>query len=242
MNNHYNCIYMYINKVNNHKYIGQTNDFNRRYKEHLSYSKNKNKKDYNSPIHKAIRKYGINNFEIIILKEDLSSQCLLNLYECYYIKKYNCLSKENYNVASGGGNGNPYAGKTEEDMKEIRKKMSENHADFKGENHPQYGKHLNKGINNPMYGKKQTKETREKISIANKGRNGGENNPMYGKTGINSPNSKKVMQYDKEYNLIKIWDSTMDAQRELNIKSYNISKCCNGKTKSAGGFIWKYIE
>ena len=29
MNNHYNCIYMYINKINGHKYVGQVINFNR---------------------------------------------------------------------------------------------------------------------------------------------------------------------------------------------------------------------
>lgn len=31
--NHFNCIYMYVNKINEKKYIGQTNNFNRRKKE-----------------------------------------------------------------------------------------------------------------------------------------------------------------------------------------------------------------
>jgi len=38
------------------------------------------------------------------------------------------------------------------------------------------------GEKNPMYGKEHTKETREKMSEANKGRFVGEKNPMYGKS------------------------------------------------------------
>lgn len=71
----------------------------------------------------------------------------------------------------------------------------------------------------------------------------GENNPMYGKLGSECPNSKQVAQYDKQtLELIKIWDSMIDVERELGIAQSNISACSKGKRKSAGGFIWKYVE
>ena len=66
MENHYNCIYMYVNKVNNKKYIGQAKNFNKRHKGHLESSNNEKNKSYNHQFHKAIRKYGISNFEIKI--------------------------------------------------------------------------------------------------------------------------------------------------------------------------------
>lgn len=53
-------------------------------------------------------------------------------------------------------------------------------------------------------------------------------------------NSKPVSQYSKEGVLIKVWWSTMDIQRELNIKNTNVSACCLWKVKSAGWYIWKY--
>lgn len=51
---------------------------------------------------------------------------------------------------------------------------------------------------------------------------------------------KLVLQYDKLGNLIKEFNCIADASRELNIPTTNISKCCKGKRKSAGKFIWKY--
>ena len=44
-----------------------------------------------------------------------------------------------------------------------------------------------------------------------------------------NPKSKKVNQYSLEWNLIKIWDSIMDIQRELWFSNWNISRCCKWK-------------
>ena len=71
--------------------------------------------------------------------------------------------------------------------------------------------------------------TKDKYSDVNKK----ENNPMYGK-------GRKVVQYDLNNNLIKIWNCIADAQRELKIN--HISACCRGERKKAGGFVWKYYK
>ena len=66
-----NCIYQYKNKINGHMYIGLAKDAKRRFYDHLNASKNPNHKDYNLVIHKAIRKYGIENFDFTILEDNL---------------------------------------------------------------------------------------------------------------------------------------------------------------------------
>ena len=136
--NHYNCIYMYTNKINGKRYIGQTKDFELRHKQHLGLKKTKE-----ILIDKKIKQYGIENFEIKILAENISSQEKMNEYEKFFIERYNTLVKngKGYNIADGGYS-NPYAGKTEKQMEEIKKKMRDNHADFKGKNHPNYGKQM----------------------------------------------------------------------------------------------------
>lgn len=53
--------------------------------------------------------------------------------------------------------------------------------------------------------------------------------------------SVKVNQYDLDWNFIKTWDSMSDIFRELNILQWNICACCNNRTKTSWGFIWKYI-
>ena len=49
-----------------------------------------------------------------------------------------------------------------------------------------------------------------------------------------------ILQFSKDGTLVKEWQSAMEAQRQLGISCSGICKCCKGKSKSAGGFIWKY--
>ena len=71
----------------------------------------------------------------------------------------------------------------------------------------------------------------------------GHKGPNKGKLGKYNHLSKKVAQYDLDNNLIKIWDSMIDIERNLNIKSSNISCVCRNKKYcyAAGGFKWKYL-
>ena len=51
--------------------------------------------------------------------------------------------------------------------------------------------------------------------------------------------SKPVLQYDLEGNLIKEWVSINECGRN-GFNQGGICKCCNGKQKIYKGFIWKY--
>lgn len=54
----------------------------------------------------------------------------------------------------------------------------------------------------------------------------------------------KVGQYTKNGDLIKVWDSIIEASKTLGIDSSSISAVClgtNKKRRSAGGYKWKHI-
>lgn len=51
---------------------------------------------------------------------------------------------------------------------------------------------------------------------------------------------KPVLQYDKQMNLIKEWNTITEASKYYNIPVTNISKCCKGKRKTCHKYIWKY--
>lgn len=55
-------------------------------------------------------------------------------------------------------------------------------------------------------------------------------------------NCKKINQYDINNNFIKQWNSIIEIQRELKIPNQNISKVCQHKRKTAGGYIWEYAN
>lgn len=51
----------------------------------------------------------------------------------------------------------------------------------------------------------------------------------------------KIAQYTKSGELIAIWDSQKEASERTHISQQNISLCCNGKIKTAGGYRWSFV-
>jgi hypothetical protein len=73
-------------------------------------------------------------------------------------------------------------------------------------------------------------EHAEKISQSLKGR----------KITWDRKRNKTITQYDSDGNIIKEYESQSQASRETNVSQSDISSCCNGKQKTAGGFTWKF--
>lgn len=136
-------IYMILNMIDGKKYIGKSNDIGRRWREHSK------KTTKHSHIDRAINKYGKENFNLFLLErvDDLSK---LNEKEKFYIHETNAEEDINYYNHSAGGDGfepgekNPMFNKKGEDCinygrkhtAKAKKKMSENHVDYTGYNHP----------------------------------------------------------------------------------------------------------
>ena len=51
--------------------------------------------------------------------------------------------------------------------------------------------------------------------------------------------SQKVIQLDLNDNILNVFKSMRQAEREAGIDATSISACCNGKRKSAGRFKWR---
>lgn len=54
--------------------------------------------------------------------------------------------------------------------------------------------------------------------------------------------NRPVAMCDKNDNTIRIFKSSSEASKVTNIPSTNITRCCRGERKTAGGCIWKYAD
>lgn len=52
--------------------------------------------------------------------------------------------------------------------------------------------------------------------------------------------SKPVLQFTKSGEFVAEYPSLGEAERQTGTAHQHIGKCCNGKAKSAGGFVWKW--
>lgn len=143
-------IYVYFNKKKYEEegieryYVGQT-------VREISHRSGKNGSQYttnpNSKIARAIKKWGWESFEVIILEDNITNQDELNKLEIYYIEKYNSYEK-GYNSTKGGEG---QIGRIYSD--EAKRKMSISHL----------------GQIPALKGKKMSKEACLKMSKAKKG-------------------------------------------------------------------------
>ena len=217
-------VYCIENMINNKRYIGQSVDIYKRWKHHKN--ELNNGKHHNYHLQSSWNSYGESCFKFYILENcDIS---LLDNREIYYINFYNTKNCDyGYNLNDGGsGNQAP--------SYEIRRRMSENHADVSGENNPNYGKHMSeetkrkmianrntcKGKDHPNYGKPLSNETKEKLSKIRKGMHAGSKHPR----------CRSI--YCPELNRI-FWGAA-EVEEIFGIDRTYISACLSGRQKSAG--------
>ena len=160
----------------------------------------------------------------------------LDEWEQYYIKFYDTLYPNGYNLQEGGRGGTP--------SEETRKKISESSKgkQLSYETKKKISEALI-GEKNPFYRKHHSYETKKKISESLKGK------PAYNK-GVpmseeqkkkmrNDKRSKKVLQFTLDGELIREWSSLRECERN-GFDHGAVGRCCNGKRKSAYGFKWCY--
>lgn len=248
-------IYMIQNKVNGKIYIGQAVDIKKRWKDHKCELRG-NYHD-NGHLQRAWNKYREDNFEFSVMCECNENQ--LNTMEEYYIFELMSYDRRvGYNKTYGGGSGRPtkesrkkmseaQKGRTisEETKKklskaskiamsrpEVRKKKSEA---VKGEKNPNYGKHHSEEAKRKMseaaQGKHHTEETKRKISEANKG-----------ELGAKCPTSIPVVQLTLEGELVNVYESAREAERNRGFNGSHITTCIKGRLKTHGGYKWMYLH
>ena len=125
-------IYRITNKINSKTYIGQ----------HKYKKLNDSYMGSGKLIKRAIKKYGVENFEKEILYSRIQYKATADDIERFAITKERALGKAEYNIADGGQGGNL--------GEEVNKKL--------------------RGENNHFYGKKHSEKTRRMMSEMRKGK------------------------------------------------------------------------
>lgn len=142
-------IYKATNLIDGKVYIGQTNNLERRIREHRGHAV----KD-GGPFHEAVRKYGLHNFKFDIIEECRSD--LADERERFFIAKYRADLGADlvYNYCDGGLGGQTH--------------------DVSGENNPSYGRVFTleerESRSKKLKGRKKPEGFGEKVSKRMKGR------------------------------------------------------------------------
>jgi len=197
-------------------YIGQTIDIDKRWRDHKN---NKVDKDH---FHNALRCHGPDAFVwrvvIICFDEDM------NDYEIEYIKKYNTMKPNGYNLKEGGAGG--------------------------GKPGPEFGQLISaakKGRPNGLVGNKLSQETKRKISEAAKGKHKStEHIQKIADARRGKPNHKRgvpVIQLENGVEKAR-FPSSSEAGRVTGINYKHIHAVCKGEKwkKTAGGYEWRFVD
>lgn len=239
-------IYMIKNKITEEMYVGQTKyTAESRYKGHIAVALNTNR---NLKLYNSMRKYGIDNFELIVLERDVKDEDLDTL-EIYYISKYDTFNN-GYNYTKGGGGIKGY-----HHSEETRKKMGiAIHNSMWKINTPE----RTAKIRAAQKGRKFTQEHRQHIKDSI-GDRFGKNNSFYGKrhseytkNKISDANTKYYVIQILDDNNIKKFNSVKEAAQycidsgyttaKLSSVMYRIYVTCIGKQKVCYNYKWKYEE
>ena len=223
-------VYMHISP-NNKRYIGITSQKpNRRWRNGKAYKKN-------SYFTNAIKKYGWDNFEHIIICKGLAKEEAKWLEE-ELIREFDTTNKDKgYNITKGGDIvDNPLSG---ENHPNFGKPMPQEQRDKLSKIRIENG--IAKGENNPMFGKHHSEETINKISETKNNKTEEEKNIINNKIsetrikngvakGKNNPSAKAVICLTT----MKIFDTMKEASEFYNCNSSAICMCCSGNRKSCG--------
>ncbi len=216
------CVYMHI-FPNGKRYVGITCcDPNRRWQNGYGYRTQKY-------VWRAISKYGWDNIQHIVLKENLTS-CEAGKLEKLYIQRYRTNDKKHgYNIKEGGQVGYHLS---DEHKKAIGRANS-------GENNGMYGHRYTeedkRRIGGYWLGKHHTDESKKKMSEYRKA------HPLSMELN-NHPMARAVVQLDLSGNYIRQYGTASEAAMVVGAQRSGICMCAKGKTKTAGGYVWRYAD
>ena len=228
-------IYCIYNKLNSSSYIGQTTrTIESRFKKHKSHSKNAKRSIY---LYSDVNIFGWDNFsvfEVEKIKTDTLSELKTQLdkKEIFYIAKYNTLYPNGYNISKGGW----LLPNTFDSIPVYKFDLDGNLLQtYESMNDAAFNNNVSQAdISSCCNGKK----------VATVGGFYWSKNKDFVLPDIKRQ-KRKVVMYDLDGKMLKIFHSCIEASIDVfkdKSKQNGISKCANGETKTAYGYIWRYYE
>lgn len=222
-------VYMHINKIDNKKYIGITKQpINNRFRyDGTGYI-------HSPKFYNAIKNYGWNNFEHIILEENLT-RFEASQKEQYYIKLYATREREKGYNMTNGGEGSIKINVSEE----TRQKLS---VSNKGKKRTLLTRQR---LSKALMGKKVTEETRQRLSESHIGHKLGDYAKQVALQTLKESavkRRKQIIGYSKDGTTIE-FNSINEAAIYFNNNRFN--KCfkqCVEHGWTISGYVWKYKE
>lgn len=205
----FGIIYKATNNINGKVYIGQTiQKFNCRITRHRFDSKHSDIGIFC----RATRKYGFENFDWTIL-EYCDSKEEMNDMEFHYIKQYNSLTPDGYNLTLGGEGSLGCKPSLDSRLKMKKSSLGFKHTE-------EYKKRIT-GKGNYFYGKKHSKAAKEKMR------------------GVRKHLCKKyVIIYPDGEEVVIV--GLADFANKHNICITNLHACAKNKRKHAKGYKCRY--
>lgn len=223
-------IYKIVNNINGKIYVGQTTKtlLEERFKEHRKPTSNCRY------LLNAFKKYGIYNFEFIMIRNCLNYE--LNALEIMNISLHKSLVPNGYNLRQGGIGG----GKHNEETKKKISETLKGRTDIKrgccvGRHHTEETKNK---ISEALKGTHCTEETKKKMSVNMTGKH--HTKESKNKMRLSNKTQIPVNQYNLDGIFVKQFASVSEASRQTNITRTSIGKCCNNIRKTAGGSVWNH--
>jgi len=162
MKKKYNFVYLTTNLITNKQYIGDHSCDNLEEDKYLGSGK--------KLLWPAIKKYGKQNFSRVILEFFNTKEEAFNAQE-KYIKLYNTLTPNGYNISlTGGFEPRKIYSQSEETKEKIRRSKLGKISPMKGKRMPEEAK---KKISQKNFGKKRSDEARRRYSAAKLGKPSG---------------------------------------------------------------------
>lgn len=199
-------------------YVGQTSrTFRERIKEHIRSRRNRY-------VENAIRKYGIENFEVTIL-EECSSIEELNKREIFWIKELNTKYPNGFNMTDGGEGATGYT-----PTEELRKRLSEMGKGRKDSEETKRRK------SEALMGHSVEKSARDKMSESHKGKT----MSPEACANMSAASAKKRPILCVERN--RVFHSMRTSAKWAGVVHGTIWKACQEPNCTAAGYHWKYAD